>query len=415
MSKPAHSLYPWLVITISSFLLFYKYLLQVFPSVITHTLMLDFGLDGLELGNLAACFFYSYVIVQLFAGYLLDRYPIKWMITAMTLISAIGAVWFSLAESYETTQFARILMGIGAAFATVGYLKLATVFFEPERFGLISGLLPTAVMLGAVFGQAPMNYTIEHIGWRHAVMIMGLIGLAICMALAAGIHLKKARHVCPQQEKPVTFHAIRDTLKVPANWYLTLYSGLAFAPTAVFSGLWGIPFLTAAYPQESSTAVSALVSLSYVGLGVGGPLFGLLANHASRYKMMYLGLAISFAGLVFSIYCRPPHAILALCLFAIGFGTSAFMLGFTEGKDRNPLYLAATVIATINTGDALFGAISQPLVGQVLDWLRRHHHHSASAFSAKDFQVAFLLLLAFILLAGLCLYASRPATKSTKA
>ena len=43
------------------------------------------------------------------------------------------------------------------------------------------------------------------------------------------------------------------------------------------------------------------------------------------------------------------------------------MLVFAMGKEMNPLTMTATVIAMINTSDALIDALTEPLIGKVLD------------------------------------------------
>ncbi len=69
------------------------------------------------------------------------------------------------------------------------------------------------------------------------------------------------------------------------------------------------------------------------------------------------------------------------------------MLGFAIGKEINKAALAATVVALINTGDAIFGAISEPLVGKVLDGLWTGQMvNGVPHFSVQHYQIALLLL-----------------------
>ena len=140
--------YPWVVVLFSSFFLFYKYVLQVSPSVMTNDLMHHFHVNAAGLGNLAATFFYSYLVVQLFVGPLLDKYSPR-TLTALALAgSALGALWFAEAQTLLSASLARSLVGASAAFATVSYMKMGTLWFKPEKFALVSGLLATAAMLG---------------------------------------------------------------------------------------------------------------------------------------------------------------------------------------------------------------------------------------------------------------------------
>lgn len=396
------TVYAWYVLALSSFFLFYKYLTQVFPSVITQELLTTFHLDGAGLGILAACFFYSYLIVQIFSGVMLDKYNTKWILISATAIAAIGSILFSYSHSFAMASFARVLMGIGAAFATVGFMKIATLFFRPEQFGVVGGLLTTGVCLGAVFGQAPLAFLIKHYDWRFAILIIGIIGFVICIIFAITVFLKKDHHLHTLDK--LTWPDFKSVIHNRKNWYLTIYSGLAFAPMAVFGGLWGIPFMRETF-ELPTTTTSALMSLSYIGLGIGGPLFGYIADRfGNRYAIMKLGLIMCFISLGLVIYLKIPFTLLVICLFLFGLGIGAFMLGFAEGKDNNPLHMAASVIALINTGDAFFGAVTQPMVGQLLDFSRHHlTQHSTDYFSTADYRYSFISLMLTMVFAYIAL------------
>jgi fucose permease len=73
-----HSL---MILCLSMGFLLYKYLLQIFPAVMTKQLQTSFHLSAFQLGNLAACFFYAYFIMQIFSGPLLDRYALKYIVS----------------------------------------------------------------------------------------------------------------------------------------------------------------------------------------------------------------------------------------------------------------------------------------------------------------------------------------------
>ena len=168
------SVYPWIVIALSASFLFYKYILQVSPNVMSTELMQAFQLDGAGLGYLAACFFFAYFVTQLFVGVALDRFSLRHLAGFALLVSAVGTLLFAKTNVLGQAAVYRGMMGFGAAFATVSYLKAASVWFKPERFAFVSGLLASAAMLGAVFGEAPLAYCVNHFGWREA-MWFGLL------------------------------------------------------------------------------------------------------------------------------------------------------------------------------------------------------------------------------------------------
>lgn len=398
-------MYPWLVISASAFFLFYKYLLQVSPSIMTHDLMHAFSITGAGLGNLAACYFYTFLVMQIPVGILLDRFSPRYLTTFAIGLCAIGAFVFAAAPNLLVAAFARALIGFGAAFATVSYMKLATLWFPPERFSIVAGLLATAAMTGAVGGEAPLAFLVEKFGWQHTLYLCAAVGVVFTFIFWLLVRDKRHDiiHISPDNniiQEPF-FAGLISILKNPQNWLLSLYSGLAFAPTDVFAGLWGVPFLSEYY-QLSRTTAAAIASSAFVGLAIGAPIFGWISDYLGRRRIvMAWGTIMALICLSIAIYSPPlPYALLVLLLFFFGVGTSSFMLGFVVGKEINRLALAATVIAVINTSDALWGAISEPSIGKFLDlgWDGKMVHN-ARIFSVSDYHHALLILPLYLLVA----------------
>ena len=108
--------------------------------------MQQFHLTGAGLGGLAATFYYAYMVTQLFVGFLLDKYSTRRLTSVAIFTSALGILLFAGSQTIVMASIARALMGIGVAFATVSYMKLAAVWFPPKQYAFVSGLLATAAM-----------------------------------------------------------------------------------------------------------------------------------------------------------------------------------------------------------------------------------------------------------------------------
>ena len=376
-------------------LLFYKYLLQIFPSVMTSSLMLKYHLNGAALGNLTACFFYGYAITQIFAGILVDRFGLKNLATSSLLLATLGMGIFTLSNNIYFTMLGRVLMGAGGAFATICYLRCTASWCEKGSLAFADGSLTIGVMLGAFLAEAPLAISIKHLGLQHSLSIMTLTGLLL--AIITFIFLRDGKNIAAKPHN--LFAAFKKMLQQKANWLLMAYSGLAFAPLAVFGGLWGTPFLQASHHFDKTTA-SGLISLCYIGFGIGGPLFGYLSDKTnSRHKWMFIGLIISLIALIAIIYQPLANkTLIAGLMFGLGFGTGAFMLGFAYGKEINSLILAGSIVALINSGDALLGAVTEPLIGKFLDLGFHGDSNQIHIFSAQDYRYAFILLIIYLLL-----------------
>jgi MFS family permease len=358
--------YPVLVICLAAGFLFYKYILQVFPSIITDELMRQFHLTGAGLGGLAATFYYTYMITQLFVGFLLDKYSTRWLTSIAIFVCGLGVILFSQSQIIFMASISRALMGAGVAFATVSYMKLAAVWFPPKQYAFVSGLLATAAMAGAVFGQAPLAWLIDNYGWRHCLALVGLVGLSLSFLFFMVV--RDGPDSLQQKTASPSFKGMARVFKSKQNWLLTLYGGLAFSPVAVFGGLWGNPFLEQAY-HLSKTEAASMVSLVFIGLGLGSPLLGFLSDRLNnRRDVMFASTLVSCAAITLVLYCHPlSTGCLSVLLFLFGFGLGAFMLVFAMGKEMNQLALTATVIAMLNTSDALLDALTEPFIGKLLD------------------------------------------------
>lgn len=396
------SAYAWIIWSLSALFMFYKYALEVSPSVMTSTLLKDFHIDGLQLGNLAACYFYAYLLFQIPAGILLDRIGPRIVTTIAMLICALGAIVFAQAESVGAAGLGRFLTGMGAAFAAVNCLKLTGNWFSPRKFAFMAGLMMTAAMLGAVGGQAPLASFIQAMDWRYAMQWIGYAGgiLALIFWLVVRNMPKNKRnekHIAPQRISLGS--SLKKILKNPQAWWLSLYSGLAFAPIMIFGGLWGVSFISSSYSHLSSSLSAQLVSLIFIGFAAGAPLFGWFSDWTGkRLPSMFWGTLISFASLTCAIYVpNLSLPILGMLLFAFGFFISSFLLCFTMIREINIPILAATAVGFMNAFDALFGAFSDPFTGKILDiFWDGATLDGARVFSISAYKIAFLTIPVYL-------------------
>lgn len=410
MARKHHAkFYPfraWAIWLVSALFMCYKYAIEVSPSVMTVDLMRSFSIGGTTLGNLAACYFYAYLFLQLPAGWLLDWFGPRKMTTMAIALCAIGTFFFSQAYTLFFAGMGRFLSGAGAAFAAVSCLKLIANWFPFRRFAFMAGLMMTMAMFGAIGGQAPLVAFIEEMSWRGAMKWVGLIGCILALLFFIVVRDKtsdSSNSPSIRTNNCSSLQGIVYLFKQPQSWWLSIYSGFAFAPVMVFGGLWGVSFIAEGF--ELTKAFSAqMISLIFIGFAVGAPTLGWYSDWLGKRKIvMFWGTIFATIFLIFIIYV-PTISLhfLSVFLFLFGFFISSFLLCFTMIKEINPAFLSATAIGLMNAFDALFGAISDPLTGKLLDmqWGGKLLE-GARIFSLQAYQTAFLLLpiyLSFALL-----------------
>ena len=94
--------------------------------------------------------------------------------------------------------------------------------------------------------------------------------------------------------------------------------------------------------------------MMFLGLAISSPIIGKLSEKFdNRVEIM----------VVFHIIA----IISGVLLFIFGFCLGLYILAFAIGNCINPVVVAATVAALINTGEPLLGALFDPLIGHLLD------------------------------------------------
>lgn len=361
---PTLSFWIW---TLAALFMFYKYILQNFPSVMTHELMHAFDIESLGLGVLSSAYFWTYLIVPLFAGILLDSFGVRWIGAVAILLAALGLFVFLNAQQLNGAITGRILMGVGASFSTLCYFKIAALWFSPKTYSLLTAILVSIAMLGAIVGQTPLAWFVKLYGWQQSLMVLSLFGLVLGVLFLFSVKDKQEIKSHAHAEKNLK-KDILNIFKNPTNWRLTAFAGLAFSPVVIFCGLWGNPFLQACHQLDTISAPS-VISLVFVGLALGSPLFALFEHRIkSRLFVMQWATLLSALCITAVIFIHPlPLYILGILLFGFGLFLGAFPWVFVIGKELNPLYLAGTTISMINASDAFFDALTEPLIGQILD------------------------------------------------
>ena len=387
--------FAWLIWGLAAAFFFSDYLARVAPGVMHRYLQIDFGINEAGFGILTASFYVPYILMQIPVGLTVDRVSIRWILTIMSLITAFGCCVFGLADGLMMASVGRMLIGFSAAFAFVSALRLATSWFPPSMLGLLAGLTQALGMLGAAAGEAPVSFLVGAVGWRHSMLIIAFLFIALAALLYQYIQdTPGSKTLEVKFEKRLSiFQSLRVILSHRQAWLNALYAGFLFGPTAVIGESFGPAYLQYGRGLTAHAAAFA-TGLIFIGWGIGGPLSGWLSDKVGRRKPLMILSALCGVILttVFVYYPDMDKNMAYFLFFVFGLTNTGVAIAYavsTEIHDRN---VVGTSIAFTNMTSIFVGALMQPLFGRLLDLVAGSRAYNVETLLLSDFQYGFRIL-----------------------
>ncbi len=274
----------------------------------------DLSLSDAQAGSLASAFMIVYMLAAPPIAWLADSRGRKpWIASGVFLWSlATGAAAF--AGSFLTLFTARAAVGIGEA--CYGAISPAYVGerYSAERRGMALAIFSLAIPVGSALGYAGGGYLGAVIGWRNALLVVGLPGLllaAVCLGLP---------HDPPRKNAPTALAGYRAVWKVRTFRLITLAgAGMTFALGGF--AVWMPTFYHRSWDLSVGKAGTLFGAVTVVSGLIGSLLGGWLSDKLRR-KDRSADLLVSGWGLLLGM----PFAAAALLAPSLNLSIAALFL-----------------------------------------------------------------------------------------
>lgn len=378
-SQTHRSRLAWFIWSVTTAFVLLQFFLQLSSGEIISGLMKSFALTAFGGGILASSYYYIYVLLQTPAGLLIDRYGARGILSTGALVVCIGAMIFALAKTVLIALLGRVMMGVGAAFAFVGCLNLIAVWFPPKRFALMTAIVETAGMFGAISGNLWVAHFVQQFGWRDSIKVASTFAALLSLLLFLIVRNSSQQNQLKSETKTTHFSlwgSLKNILQNPLAWANGVYCGFMFGLVTVFVALWAIPFFETTRHVSLINATLAVSSV-YVGMAIGGPLIGWIdSKTAWRRQMMIVNAIVAASLLLFVIFSQALSMLeIGLLLFFIGFLASSYVLTYAIANEIALPENRATSIGFTNMLCVLFVPILQPVIGFMITHLNGMHEY----------------------------------------
>jgi ACS family D-galactonate transporter-like MFS transporter len=137
----------------------------------------SFHLSLTDRGILNSAFFWTYAVLQIPAGWLVDRYGVKFPYFLGFTIWCLASASTALTRAIPQLIMVQVLLGIGQAVVVpASYRWIRYHFVEKER-GLAVALYMTGTKIGPAIGTPLAAWLIGMYDWRVMFVLIGLGGL----------------------------------------------------------------------------------------------------------------------------------------------------------------------------------------------------------------------------------------------
>lgn len=349
-----------------------------------------FSLNAAELGSFVMLQLGVYALMQVPTGIMVDRFGPRRMLIAATSTMGVAQMAFALVQTYPLALLARGLLGCGDAMTYISVLRLVAAYFPARRYAVLTALTGLLGSVGNLVATLPLTVLLNRFGWTPTFLVAGGLSLSYVILL-----LRPAIRVPVEEatERPAASRVaghrvwteVRQAWRVPAGrlgfWvHLTTMSG-----PAIFSVLWGFPYLTEALGYADATASTLMLLLVFVGI-VASLAIGLVVSRRPVVRtpiavVVALSCLVGWLVLIGWPGGRPPVAVVVAVIVVLAVGGPASSVAFFLARDYNPRHRISTATGIVNVGGFAGSVVGVYVVGQILDIIDGGAaHHSLTAF-----------------------------------
>ncbi|WP_108650348.1 MFS transporter [Dongshaea marina] len=398
----------WLLLLIVTGFYCYEFFLRIFPGLVVPQLVAQYQTQALGIAEFASAYYIAYLLAQIPAGLLFDRFSVKKVLTGALALCICGSLIFMASSLMWQGIAGRVLIGIGSAFAFVGALYVTKRYLPARYFTTITSLVISLGTIAGAFGQVFASKMIHQFGWQQNMWGIALIGGGIIAAILL-LPSRKLAGGATQTAQPLGlfFAQTWQLIKNRQIWENGVVGGLFYLPTSIFAAVWGITFLVGQY-QLDKTQASFAITLIFLGWALGAPVVGWLCDKFGCERRLMMGGALVAALLISGVLYSNQLTLATIygALFAFGLASSSQVIVwriFHQQHFRQEVI--GTASALTNMVIMMSGALSQFLVGALINLTHNYRDPgAASPFSVEDLKVALVVLPLCLLLSAVLSY-----------
>lgn len=359
-----------------------------------HPFVQHFRLSNVDRGWVNSVFFWSYGLMQLATGWLVDRYGVKWPYAVIFAVWCVAMAGIGLVDSMAALLIMRLLVGAAEAIVMPASYRWIRYNFVESESGTAVGIFTMGNKLGPAFGALAAPWLITNYGWQAMFLVTGTIGLvwvAIwALAVPSDLPSGAARATMRTSASSVTFGTI---LHSPVVWGAMIIN-FCYGYFTFFCMQWMPDYLH--NQRHLSLKGSGLYTffsftgIALVAVGAGWAADRLIARGGDPVKVRKAFVIAGFLGassVLLGVHAQSLSAALFWNIFSLSF------LGLTTANSLAlcrltliPRQVVGMVTGVQQVATSLAGGVAGALTG----WLLQ--------ISNNNYNLPMLVIFVFLLI-----------------
>jgi MFS transporter, ACS family, D-galactonate transporter len=137
----------------------------------------ELGLSAVQLGTLLSAFFWTYGLMQVPAGWLVDHFDVKWVFAAGFFVWSLATAITGTLHGFAALIIIRVILGVGESVAFPCCCKVLSTYVTERSRGFMNAVLMAGLSLGPAVGILVGGTVVGHFGWRPFFLGLGIGGL----------------------------------------------------------------------------------------------------------------------------------------------------------------------------------------------------------------------------------------------
>src|SRR5258708_22040597 len=167
----------WMIALLLGFGVLVNYFDRVNLSVSQDALHASFGISTVTFGWLLSAYSWSYALLQLPSGLLLDRFCVRLVYLVSTVLWSVASFGAAAATGIGSFFAARLLLGIGEAPTFPANAKAIGYWFPGEERSLATAIFDAAAKFASAIGVPLVGILLVYFGWRWRFAATGFLSL----------------------------------------------------------------------------------------------------------------------------------------------------------------------------------------------------------------------------------------------